>query len=52
MKDNIIVGVNLGITTFSRSKFDEFPEYHTSLDNFDFVSIKSLTQSFNVIRDN
>tara|TARA_E500000178_G_scaffold216964_2_gene214181 strand:+ start:2829 stop:4121 length:1293 start_codon:yes stop_codon:yes gene_type:complete len=45
------VGVNLGITTFSRSKFDEFPEYHTSLDNFDFVSIKSLTQSFNVIKD-
>ena len=45
------VGVNLGVTTFSRSKFDEFPEYHTSLDNFDFVSIKSLTQSFNVIKD-
>ena len=45
------VGINLGITTFSRSKFDEFEEYHTSLDNFDFVSVKSLKQSFNIIKD-
>ena len=45
------MGINLGITTFSRSKFDEFEEYHTSLDNFDFVSVKSLKQSFNIIKD-
>ncbi len=45
------VGVNLGITTFSRSKFHEFPEYHTSLDNFDFVSLKALNQSFNIMKE-
>ena len=45
------VGVNLGITTFSRSKFHEFPEYHTSLDDFNFVSVKALNQSFNVMKE-
>ncbi len=45
------VGVNLGITTFSRSKFHEFPEYHTSLDNFNFVSVKALNQSFNIMKE-
>ena len=45
------VGVDLGITTFSRSKFHEFPEYHTSLDNFDFVSLKALNQSFNIMKE-
>ncbi len=45
------VGVDLGITTFSRSKFHEFPEYHTSLDNFNFVSVKALEQSFNIMKE-
>ena len=45
------VGVDLGITTFSRSKFHEFPEYHTSLDNFNFVSVMALNQSFNVMKE-
>ncbi len=45
------VGVNLGITTFSRSKFHEFPEYHTSLDDFNFISAKALNQSFNVMKE-
>ena len=38
-------GFNLPIGSFSRSRFEEFPEYHTSLDNLDFVTEQGLDDS-------
>tara|TARA_Y100001968_G_scaffold328607_1_gene376129 strand:- start:8156 stop:9448 length:1293 start_codon:yes stop_codon:yes gene_type:complete len=42
--------VNLPICGFSRSKYGDYPEYHTSLDNLDFISQKGLEGSFEVIK--
>jgi aminopeptidase-like protein len=42
---------NLSVGLFSRSKFGEFPEYHTSADNLDFITPASLAASFmNVLK--
>ena len=43
-------GVDLPVTTVFRSKFGKFKEYHTSLDNFDFLSYKALDGSFKVLK--
>ena len=43
-------GIDLPICTFCRSKFGTFPEYHTSLDNFNLVNEKGLQGSFDVIK--
>ena len=34
--------IDLGITTICKSKFGNFKEYHTSLDNFSFVTKKEF----------
>ena len=41
-------GVNLGFNTFMRTKFGEYKEYHTSLDNLDIISEKSLQNSLKI----
>ena len=42
--------VNLPICGFSRSKFGDYEEYHTSLDDLDFISEEGLQGSFKVMR--
>ena len=44
-------GIDLGITSIFRSKYTEYPEYHTSLDNFDVVTLKGLTGGYNVAKN-
>jgi len=43
-------GVNLPVATLTRSLFGKYKEYHTSLDNFNIISVKSLTDSFNFLK--
>ena len=35
-------GIDLKITSIFRTKYGEFPEYHTSLDNFNVVTLKGI----------
>ena len=44
-------GIDLPLCTFCRTKFGEYPEYHTHLDNFDVVTKSGLEGSFNVIKN-
>ncbi len=44
-------GIDLPVCTFSRSKFGEYPEYHTDADNFDVVTAKGLAGSFEVMKN-
>ena len=43
-------GIDLPLCTFCKSKFGQFPEYHTSKDNFNLVTAKGLADSFNVLK--
>ncbi len=43
-------GIDLKITSVSRTKYGEYKEYHTSLDNFDLVTKKGIRGGFNVIK--
>lgn len=44
-------GVDLPICVISRSKFNEYPEYHTSLDNLNFISQDGLQGAFDVYKE-
>ncbi len=44
-------GINLPLCGFSRSKFGDFKEYHTSLDNLNLVTEKGLKDSFYVMKN-
>jgi aminopeptidase-like protein len=42
-------GFNFPVGSFSRSRFEEFTEYHTSLDNLEFVSEDGLQGSLRLL---
>ena len=41
-------GIDLPISSITRSIYGSYPEYHTSLDNFDLVTKKGLDESLDV----
>ena len=43
-------GFRLPLCTFCKTKFGEFPEYHTNADNFDLVTEKGLRDSLDIMK--
>ena len=43
-------GIDLPIASILRTKYLEFPEYHTSLDNFNLMTKKGLSGGYKVVK--
>ena len=43
-------GIDLKISSIFRTKYGEYPEYHTSLDNFKLVTLRGCEGGFNVVK--
>tara|TARA_X000000950_G_scaffold278491_1_gene369523 strand:+ start:18932 stop:20233 length:1302 start_codon:yes stop_codon:yes gene_type:complete len=44
-------GVDLGITSIFRTKYGEYREYHSSLDDFNLVTLNGIKGGFNVAKE-
>jgi aminopeptidase-like protein len=44
-------GFNLPVGSLTRTPFGQFPEYHTSADNLDFVKAEALEESLHIYQD-
>ena len=44
-------GIDLPIATIFRTKFGNNPEYHTSLDDFNYVTEKGINGAFKVVKE-
>ena len=43
--------IDLPVCNFSKKKFHEFPEYHTSADNLKFISKRGLGESLQILKN-
>nr|WP_263326539.1 DUF4910 domain-containing protein [Neobacillus sp. Marseille-Q6967] len=44
-------GIDLPVVSIMRTKYTEYPEYHTSLDNLDFISSEGFEGAFNIYKE-